>query len=70
MTEIGLVACQVLIDAAVAQIVFKDEKEDGDLVATGVEFIHGGKKYVVNARKEVVLSAGYVSCYASYQLFP
>ncbi|EIW79994.1 FAD/NAD(P)-binding domain-containing protein [Coniophora puteana RWD-64-598 SS2] len=32
------------------------------LTATGVEFTHGGKTFVVNASKEVVLCAGYSSC--------
>ena len=44
--------------ATVSQILFKDEKDGNDLVASGVEFLVDGKKYVVHARKEVILSAG------------
>lgn len=43
-----------------ARILFADETAGNDLVATGVEFIHNSNTYVVHAKKEVILSAGYV----------
>lgn len=35
--------------------------EDGLLFAHGVEFVHEGRLHRVNARKEVILCAGYVA---------
>ena len=32
--------------------------EDGEIVATGVEFEHDSQTFVVRARKEVIVSAG------------
>ncbi|KAF8905300.1 alcohol oxidase [Mucidula mucida] len=46
----------VLVGANVNKIVFAEG--EGDLTATGVEFEYDGKTYVVNASKEVVVSAG------------
>lgn len=54
----------MLLNATTGPIEFKDAKEGGDIVATGVEFIHEGKSYAVHARKEVILSAGYVRSHA------
>ncbi|THH28509.1 hypothetical protein EUX98_g5668 [Antrodiella citrinella] len=48
---------KVLIDASGSRVLFKDE-EGEDLVACGVEFIHGGQTHTVNVRKDVILSAG------------
>jgi hypothetical protein len=37
---------RVVIDSAVTRVLFKDEKSaTGDVVASGVEFVHGGKTY-------------------------
>ncbi|KAH8099870.1 GMC oxidoreductase [Cristinia sonorae] len=52
---------KVLIDANVSQIIFNEVKEGGDLVASGVQFIHGGQTYIVNATKDVVVSAGTIN---------
>lgn len=50
----------MLLNATAGPLVFENAHKDGDLVATGVEFIYEGKFYEVHAHKEVVLSAGYV----------
>ncbi|KAJ7841204.1 GMC oxidoreductase [Mycena olivaceomarginata] len=47
----------VLTEATVARVLFADAPGK-ELTATGVEFIHGGKKLNVYAKKEVILSAG------------
>ena len=44
---------------ALVQKVLTDQGEDGDLKATGVLFIHEGTFYVVNAKREVIVSAGW-----------
>ncbi|KAF7797941.1 hypothetical protein EIP86_009148 [Pleurotus ostreatoroseus] len=49
---------KVLTSAQVSKILFSDVKDGEDIVATGVEFIFEGKKYVVYANKEVILAAG------------
>ena len=49
---------QVLTEAVGAKVLFADSKYDGDLVASGVEFIHRGTTYRAYASKEVVLTAG------------
>ncbi|KAH9928307.1 GMC oxidoreductase [Fomitopsis serialis] len=49
---------KVLTEATGAKILFDDAKDGEDLVATGVEFIHGGKTYKAYANKEVVLAGG------------
>jgi choline dehydrogenase-like flavoprotein len=46
----------VLVGACATKILFSNNT--GDLVATGVEIDVDGVKYVVNANKEVILSAG------------
>lgn len=46
----------VLVGAYTTKILFSNNTEE--LVATGVEFDVDGVKYVVNANKEVILSAG------------
>lgn len=63
----------MLIKASARKVLFRDEsnEESPDLVAAGVEFDHGGTMYTVQARKEVILSAGYplfhlISLSASY----
>ncbi|XP_077965767.1 L-sorbose 1-dehydrogenase-like isoform X2 [Styela clava] len=47
----------IVADAHVTQILIK-ERKDGIKSATGVEFIKNGKTISVNAKKEVILSAG------------
>ena len=49
---------KVLIEARVDKI--HAAKEDGELVAHGVQFTYGGKQYDVWAKREVLLCAGYV----------
>ncbi|KAF8064007.1 GMC oxidoreductase [Lyophyllum atratum] len=49
----------VLLHALVSRIIFaNDVDSEQRLTATGLEFIHQGSKYIVNAQKEVILSAG------------
>ncbi|KAJ2925508.1 hypothetical protein H1R20_g11585, partial [Candolleomyces eurysporus] len=49
----------VLPNAYVAQVLWSSEKDaDGNLIASGVEYISEGKKQTALASKEVVLSAG------------
>lgn len=48
----------VLTEATVARVLFSEGKPGEDLVATGVEFIHGGKLHKVHAKQEVVITAG------------
>ena len=49
---------QVLTEALASRILFDDKTSGDDVVANGVEFIHGGKTYTVKVNKEVVVSAG------------
>ena len=56
----------VLLTAYATKIVNTDPK-DGVVTATAVEFAHGDpenfhRKYLVRAKKEVILAAGYVVC--------
>ena len=46
----------VLVGAHATKVLFSDP--NGDLVATGVEFDVAGVRHVVNANKEVIISAG------------
>ncbi|KAG6003954.1 hypothetical protein E4U21_001581 [Claviceps maximensis] len=48
----------VLTDATVHEVILTKDETQGDHVATGVRFGHGGKEHVVSVKKEVVLSAG------------
>ncbi|GLB44236.1 putative (gmc) oxidoreductase [Lyophyllum shimeji] len=48
----------VLLGALASRIIFADESDNLGLTATGLEFIHQGNRYVVNAQKEVILSVG------------
>ncbi|KAG6828182.1 hypothetical protein H0H92_008841 [Tricholoma furcatifolium] len=50
----------VLVHAFVSRVLFAEtaDNDTDDLVAKGVEFLHQGKTRVLNARKEVILSAG------------
>ena len=47
---------RVLCDALVHRIV--TEEKDGNVVAVGVQFEHGGNVHTVNTKKEVIVSAG------------
>ena len=47
---------KVLVEAQVNRIV--TSKENGELVARAVEFEHGGRKYSVRAKREVLLCTG------------
>lgn len=53
---------KVLINAHAHRIV-TERAANGNLQAIGVEFEVGGKLHTVNARKDVVLAAGYISFY-------
>ncbi|KAJ3554276.1 hypothetical protein NM688_g3197 [Phlebia brevispora] len=47
-----------LTGALASKIIFSDTKNGVELEATGVEFLYEGKKYVVHAGKEVIVSSG------------
>jgi len=47
-----------IITNTVACKILTETKEDGSLAATGVEVQHHGARYVVKAKREVILSAG------------
>ena len=51
---------KVLTYASVNKILTKTTQE-GNLVATGVEFVHGERTFVINVTMEVILCAGYVA---------
>ena len=49
----------VVVSSPVTRILFEDEKSAaGDVVASGVEFVHEGKTYNARANREVILSSG------------
>ncbi|KAF8485370.1 GMC oxidoreductase [Russula ochroleuca] len=49
----------VVVSSPVTRVLFKDEKSAaGDVVASGVEFVHEGKTYTARANREVILSSG------------
>ncbi|KAG6909078.1 hypothetical protein DXG01_002059 [Tephrocybe rancida] len=48
----------VLTQATVLRVVFREDRNGGDLTATGVDFVHAGQTYSLGAQKEIVLSAG------------
>ncbi|KAF8872799.1 GMC oxidoreductase [Gymnopilus junonius] len=48
----------VLTSALVSRILFKEAKGNEDRTAETVAFIYDGKAYIVNVKKEVILSAG------------
>ncbi|KAH9987924.1 GMC oxidoreductase [Russula compacta] len=48
----------VVVSSPVTRVLFKDEKTAaGDVVASGVEFVHEGKTYTARANREIILSA-------------
>lgn len=52
---------KVLTGARATKIIFnKDTGADGNIVASGVEFLVGDQKFVVQAAKEVILCAGVI----------
>lgn len=57
---------KVLTKATVQKVIFKENPVGFDINGTdvieaeGVEFEHDGKVYVVNAKREVVVTTGYV----------
>lgn len=51
----------VLTSALVEKINWSSDKEGELVVATGITFNSGGKKYTVNATKEVIISGGAVN---------
>lgn len=49
----------VVVSSLVTKVLFKDEKSaTGDVIASGVGFVHEGKTYTARANREVILSAG------------
>lgn len=48
----------VLVKAYVTRVITKSSGTRQDVVATGVEFVHDGQKYIIDAKKEVVVCAG------------
>lgn len=54
---------KVLTEAYVRRVLTKKDGEE--LVATGVEFEHGGSIHTVNAGKEVILNAGYGTAFTA-----
>ncbi|KAH6904393.1 GMC oxidoreductase [Coprinopsis sp. MPI-PUGE-AT-0042] len=49
----------VLLDAYAARVVWSDKKDsEGNLIAAGVEYVHGGENKTILAAKEVILAAG------------
>jgi hypothetical protein len=50
---------QVLLDAYASRVIWSDEKDsEGNLIAAGVEYTHGGETKTILASKEVILAAG------------
>ncbi|KIM89885.1 GMC oxidoreductase [Piloderma croceum F 1598] len=49
---------KVLTEATVARVIFAEAEADQDLTATGLEFLYGGKTYLVKVQKEIIISAG------------
>ena len=56
--HIGQDNFSVLTGAQATKINFRNSKENGNLVASGVAFVVNGTTYTVWAEKEVILSAG------------
>lgn len=47
-----------LLTAAQVQRVLLTKSSDGQVTATGVEFVNQGTKYIVHASREVIVSCG------------
>jgi choline dehydrogenase-like flavoprotein len=50
----------VLVNALVTKVATEPDA-NGLLIATGAEFLHSGKRYLAQAKREVILCAGCVS---------
>ncbi|KAJ7635381.1 GMC oxidoreductase [Roridomyces roridus] len=48
----------VITEATVARVLFNEKHSEKPLTASGVEYLHAGKKCTVNAKREVILCAG------------
>lgn len=51
----------VLTSALVEKINWSTKKQEGNVVASGITFSSGGKRYTVNATKEVIVSGGSIN---------
>jgi hypothetical protein len=47
----------VLVNALVTKVATEPDA-NGLLIATGAEFLHSGKRYLAQAKREVILCAG------------
>ncbi|KAF8958583.1 GMC oxidoreductase [Flammula alnicola] len=51
----------VLTDSLVSRVIFEITLDGQELLATGVEFMHGDESYTVKVNREVILSAGTIN---------
>lgn len=57
--NLGRPNLKVLTQALASKIILQNDSRDG-VIATGVEFVYGGKSFTAKAAREVVLSAGVI----------